>query len=48
MLRASLQRDPLDWCARHLLDGVGAVQCDAQAAIDLAIDYMDAGAAAVD
>ena len=44
MLLETLQADPLDWCARHLLEGASAVRCDAQAVIDLAIDYVDAGA----
>lgn len=42
-LEDSLKTDPLDWCAQHLLRGPSAVRCDAQTAIDLAIDYMDAG-----
>ncbi len=42
-LQNTLNEDPVDWCARHLLYGRVGLKCDAQTAIDVAIDYMDAG-----
>lgn len=35
--------DPLDWWAVHLEGGCGALRCDTQTALDLALDYGDAG-----
>jgi tetratricopeptide (TPR) repeat protein len=41
VLRDTLQKDPLDWWARHLRGD--ALSCDLQTRIDLAHDYMRAG-----
>lgn len=41
LLRENLARDPLDWCARHLLGQ--KLTCDNQVRLDLALDYARAG-----
>ena len=35
--------DPLDWWSAHLEGGAAALRCDTQAALDVALDYADAG-----